>query len=75
MAERPNTIQVEIFGQVYSVKAGKEPGYIEHIAAYVDAQMREVSRAAAFPAGTGAPAPPSSSGRRRRPSGTSGRQA
>ena len=46
MADRPNTIQLEIFGQVYSVKAGKEPGYIEHIAAYVDAQMREVSRAA-----------------------------
>ena len=46
MADRPNTVQVEIFGQVYSVRAGKEPGYIEHIAAYVDAQMREVSRAA-----------------------------
>jgi cell division protein ZapA len=46
MAERPNTIQLEIFGQPYAVRAGQDPGYIEHLAAYVDAQMREVSRAA-----------------------------
>src|SRR5688572_29709655 len=44
MADRPNTVQVEIFGQVFSVKAGQEPGYIEHLAAYVDAQMREIGR-------------------------------
>ena len=34
-----NAVHVEIFGQTYTVKAGADPGY-------VDAQMREVSRAA-----------------------------
>ena len=36
---------VEIFGQSYAVRAGKDPGYVHELAAYVDEQMREVSRA------------------------------
>lgn len=44
MAEKPNLIQVEIFGQTYSVRGGADPRYLEELAAYVDKQMREVSR-------------------------------
>jgi cell division protein ZapA len=46
MAETPNSVQVEIFGQVYSVRAGAAPGYVERLAEHVDQQMREISRAA-----------------------------
>jgi len=46
MADKPNQVTVEIFGQTYTVKAGAEPGYVEDLAKYVDAQMREVSKAA-----------------------------
>ena len=46
MAEKPNLVHVEIFGQSYTVRAGAEPGYVEELAAHVDAQMREVSRTA-----------------------------
>jgi cell division protein ZapA len=45
MAEKSNQLQVEIFGQTYSVQAGADPGYIESVASYVDHQMRDVSRA------------------------------
>ena len=41
-----NAVHVEIFGQTYTVKAGADPGYVEELAAYVDAQMREVGRTA-----------------------------
>jgi cell division protein ZapA len=44
MAEKPNLVHVEIFGQTYAVRAGADPGYVESVAAYVDEQMREVSR-------------------------------
>ena len=44
MAEKPNLVHVEIFGQSYAVRAGAERGYVEKLAAHVDAQMREVSR-------------------------------
>jgi cell division protein ZapA len=44
MADKPSHVQVEIFGQTYAVKAGPDPGYVEQLAAYVDQQMREVSR-------------------------------
>ena len=47
MAEKPGLVHVEIFGQSYSVRAGTEPGYVEQLAAHVDAQMREVSRQSA----------------------------
>ena len=43
-AEKPNLIHVEIFGQSYAVRAGADPAYLQEIAAFVDAQMREVSR-------------------------------
>lgn len=38
------TVHIEIFGATYTVKAGADPGYVEELAAHVDAQMREVSR-------------------------------
>jgi cell division protein ZapA len=46
MADKPNLVHVQIFGQTYSVKAGAETGYVEELAAHVDAQMQEVSRSA-----------------------------
>jgi len=46
MADKPNLVHVQIFGQTYSVKAGAEAGYVEELAAHVDAQMQEVSRSA-----------------------------
>jgi cell division protein ZapA len=46
MADKPNLIHVEIFGQSYAMRAGADPGYLEEVAAYVDAQMRDVSRSA-----------------------------
>src|SRR5512138_3850069 len=45
MAEKPNLVHVEIFGQTYAVKAGSDPGYVEKLAAAVDEQMKDVSRA------------------------------
>jgi len=44
MTEKPNLVHVEIFGQTYTVRAGADAGYVERLAAYVDAQMLEVSR-------------------------------
>ena len=44
MADKPNLVHVEIFGQTYAVRAGTDPGYVERLAAHVDAQMSEVSR-------------------------------
>ena len=44
MADKPNLVHVEICGQTYAVRAGADPGYVERLAAHVDAQMREVSR-------------------------------
>ena len=41
-----STVHVEIFGQTYTVKAGADPGYVEELAAHVDAQMREVGKTA-----------------------------
>ena len=41
-----SSVHVEIFGQSYTVKAGGDPGYVEELAALVDAQMREVSKTA-----------------------------
>lgn len=37
-------VQVEIFGQVYKLKAEDDPAYVESLAAYVDRKMREVAR-------------------------------
>ena len=46
MADKPTDVAVEIFGQTYTVRAGADPGYVEALAKYVDAQMREVSQTA-----------------------------
>jgi cell division protein ZapA len=45
MPEKAALVHVEIFGQTYAVKAGTDPGYVEKLAAFVDEQMKEVSRA------------------------------
>lgn len=46
MPEKSDAVHVEIFGQSYAVQAGPDPAYVEQLAGYVDAQMRDVSRAA-----------------------------
>ena len=46
MTDKPATVQVEIFGQTYRVRAGTEPGYVEQLAKHVDAEMREVGKTA-----------------------------
>ena len=43
MENRPTVIQVEIFGQTYSVRAAGEEEYIRDLAAFVDRKMREVA--------------------------------
>jgi len=43
-ADTPNLVHVQIFGQTYTVRAGTDAGYVEKLAAYVDAQMMDVSR-------------------------------
>jgi cell division protein ZapA len=45
MAEKANQVQVEIFGQTYSVRSGGDPAYVQKLAAHVDEEMKEVSRA------------------------------
>ena len=45
-AEKPNLVHVEIFGQTYALNAGADAAYVETLAAHVDAQMREVGKAA-----------------------------
>jgi cell division protein ZapA len=44
MADKDNLVHVEIFGQAYAVRGGDNPGYVEKLAAYVDDQMKDVSR-------------------------------
>jgi cell division protein ZapA len=46
MSDKPVSVHVEIFGLSYAVNTGSEPGYVEQLAGFVDAQMREVSRGA-----------------------------
>jgi cell division protein ZapA len=41
---QPSLVHVEIFGQTYAVKAGADPAYVEKLAAFVDAQMKDVAR-------------------------------
>ena len=45
-AEKPNLVHVEIFGQTYALNAGADAAYVQQLAAHVDAQMREVGKAA-----------------------------
>jgi len=47
MAEKANLVQVEIFGQTYSVRAAADADYIHDLAAFVDRKMREVAQEAA----------------------------
>jgi cell division protein ZapA len=37
-------VQVEIYGQVYSIKGGDDPSHVRELAAYVDAKMKEVEK-------------------------------
>ncbi len=46
MPDKPNLVQVEIFGQSYSLRAGEDPAYLEGLAAFVDKHMKEVAQAA-----------------------------
>jgi cell division protein ZapA len=45
MADKTNLVHIEIFGQTYAVKGGADPSYVERLGAYLDNQMKEVSRA------------------------------
>lgn len=38
------SVQVEIFGQTYSIKGMAEPDHIKELAAYVDAKMKEIQK-------------------------------
>jgi len=38
------SIQVEIFGQTYSIKAGNDRDYIRDLAAFVNARMKEAQK-------------------------------
>ncbi|MEK7347933.1 MAG: cell division protein ZapA [Candidatus Eisenbacteria bacterium] len=41
MSSEPKTLSVMIFGSEYKIK-GADPAYIQEVAAYVDAKMREL---------------------------------
>ena len=43
MPSSATTTQVEIFGEVYSVRGGDENGYLQELASLVDRKMREVA--------------------------------
>jgi len=45
MPDKTSLVHVDIFGQTYAVKAGADPGYVEKLGAFVDDQIKEVSRA------------------------------
>ena len=49
MAEKNNAIRVNIFGTDYPIKGDADPAYVEEIAQYVDAKMREVSKHLTLP--------------------------
>lgn len=38
------SVQVEIFGQVYSIKGMAEPEHIRELAAFVDAKMKDIQK-------------------------------
>lgn len=38
------SVQVEIFGQLYSIKGMEDHDYIRELAAFVDAKMKEVQK-------------------------------
>lgn len=38
------SVQVEIFGQTYSIKGQDDPAYIRELAAFIDVKMKEVQK-------------------------------
>jgi cell division protein ZapA len=38
------SVQVEIFGQLYTIKGKENPAYVRELAAFIDAKMREIQR-------------------------------
>jgi len=38
------SVQIEIFGRLYSIKAQEDPEYVRELAAFLDAKMRDVQR-------------------------------
>ena len=36
-------VSVRIFGEPYALRSGEDPAYVEEVAAYVDAAMRDVA--------------------------------
>ncbi len=38
------SVQVEIFGQMYNIKGKDDPSYIRDLAAFIDAKMKEVQK-------------------------------
>jgi len=38
------SVQVEIFGQVYTIKGKQDPAYIRELAEFIDGKMREIQR-------------------------------
>jgi cell division protein ZapA len=44
MSDISSSVQVEIFGQVYTVRSEGDPAHVERLAARVDSEMRQVSR-------------------------------
>ena len=38
------SVQVEIFGQTYSLKVANDRNYIQELAAFVDARMKEIQK-------------------------------
>jgi cell division protein ZapA len=44
MGETRNTVQVEIFGQIYTIRADADSRQVNELAARVDTEMRELSR-------------------------------
>lgn len=45
MTEKAQQVQVEIFGQTYTVKSAGDAAYVRKLAAFVDEEMKDVSRA------------------------------
>ena len=43
MAEREKLVQVEIYGQRYTLKGSEDGAYVESLAAHVDRRMREIA--------------------------------
>ena len=47
MSQEKRSVQVNIYGTEYHIKADEEPDYIQKIAQYVDDRMNEISRGSA----------------------------